>query len=75
MIIYYKHYLAEYSFWLKYLFQMNILQIENNLLNLIKDFNKETFIYDLLSAYNLPNASISRLPNKLENYLINIKKK
>jgi hypothetical protein len=54
---------------------MNILQIENNLLNLIKDLDKETFIYDLLSAYNLPNASISRPPNKLENYLINIKKK
>lgn len=40
---------------------MNISQIENNLHNLIKSFSKETFIYDLLLAYGLPKASITRL--------------
>ncbi|PZX56813.1 class I SAM-dependent DNA methyltransferase [Algoriphagus chordae] len=40
---------------------MNIAQIESNLQNLIKSFSKETFIYDLLLAYGLPKASITRL--------------
>src|SRR5690554_1700963 len=40
---------------------MNISQIESNLHNLIKSFSKETFIYDLLLAYGLPKASITRL--------------
>jgi hypothetical protein len=40
---------------------MNIAQIEINLQKLIATFNKETFIYDLLLAYNLPKASITRL--------------
>lgn len=40
---------------------MNIAQIENNLNKLIKSFDKETFIYDLLTAYYLPKASITRL--------------
>lgn len=40
---------------------MNIAQIENNLQKLIKSFSKETFIYDLLLAFGLPKASISRL--------------
>jgi len=40
---------------------MNITQIENNLKKLIKSFNKDTFIYDLLLAYGLPKASITRL--------------
>lgn len=40
---------------------MNIAQIENNLQKLIKSFNKDTFIYDLLLAYDLPKASITRL--------------
>ena len=40
---------------------MNIAQIETNLQELIADFNKETFIYDLLLAYGLPKASITRL--------------
>jgi hypothetical protein len=42
---------------------MNIAQIENNLQNLIKNFSKDTFIYDLLLAYGLPKASITRLQN------------
>ena len=40
---------------------MNIAQIENNLQEIIQAFNKETFIYDLLLAYGLPKASISKL--------------
>lgn len=40
---------------------MNITQIESNLQNLIKSFSKETFIYELLLAYGLPKASITRL--------------
>lgn len=40
---------------------MNIAQIELNLQELIKNINKETFIYDLLLAYGLPKASITRL--------------
>nr|WP_315163326.1 DNA methyltransferase [uncultured Flavobacterium sp.] len=40
---------------------MNIAQIEQNLQDLIQDFNKETFIFELLLAYGLPKASIARL--------------
>lgn len=40
---------------------MNIFQIENNLQKLIDSHSKETFIYDLLLAYGLPKASITRL--------------
>jgi len=40
---------------------MNIAQIENNLQKLISSFSKENFIYDLLLAYGLPKASITRL--------------
>ena len=40
---------------------MNIAQIETNLQKLMATFNKETFIYDLLLAYGLPKASITRL--------------
>jgi hypothetical protein len=40
---------------------MNIAQIEINLQKLIKSFSRDTFIYDLLSAYELPKASITRL--------------
>ena len=40
---------------------MNIAQIENNLQQLVKTFNNESFIYDLLSAYGTPNATIKRL--------------
>ena len=39
---------------------MNITQIENNHSKLIKNFDKNTFIYDLLLAYNLPKATITR---------------
>ena len=40
---------------------MNLAQIETNLQNLIKSFNEETFIYDLILAYGLPKSSVSRL--------------
>lgn len=40
---------------------MNIAQIEQNLQNLIQNYNKETFIFDLLLAYGSPKASITRL--------------
>lgn len=40
---------------------MNIAQIENNLQKISKSPAKETFIYDLLLAYGLPKASITRL--------------
>ena len=42
---------------------MNIAQVENNLQNLIKNFSEDTFIFDLLLAYGLPKASITRLQN------------
>lgn len=40
---------------------MNIAQIETKLKNLVEYFNQFEFIYDLLEAYNLPKASITRL--------------
>ena len=40
---------------------MNIVQIEKNLQKLMKSCQQETFIYDLLLAYGLPKASITRL--------------
>ena len=51
---------------------MNITQIESNLQQLIKSVSKESFIYELLLAYGLPKASITRLqkgnldPSKVE---------
>jgi type I restriction-modification system DNA methylase subunit len=40
---------------------MNLVQIETNLQKLIPTINKETFIFELLLAYGLPKASITRL--------------
>lgn len=40
---------------------MNIAQIEQNLQDLIHNFTKETFIFELLLAYGSPKASITRL--------------
>ena len=37
---------------------MTIIEIENNLNNLISNFNKETFIFDLLLAYGTPKSTI-----------------
>lgn len=40
---------------------INITQIEKNLSKLIKNFNEETFIYDLLSAYGYNPQTIKRI--------------
>jgi hypothetical protein len=40
---------------------MNLTQIESNLKQLVNSFDKETFVYDLLAAYYMPKATISRL--------------
>lgn len=40
---------------------MNIAQIEDNIEKIIKSFNKNTFIYELLLSYGLPKASITRI--------------
>ena len=40
---------------------MTIAQVEENLQQLIENFSKDTFIFDLLFAYDFPKASIKRL--------------
>ncbi|MCP4764445.1 MAG: class I SAM-dependent DNA methyltransferase, partial [archaeon] len=40
---------------------MNIEKLENTLEFIVKNLGKNNFIYDLLKAYNLPKASITRL--------------
>lgn len=40
---------------------MTITQVEDNLQQLIENFSKDTFIFDLLFAYDFPKASIKRL--------------
>lgn len=40
---------------------MNIAQIEENIQKITNNLSKEEFIYDLLLAYDLPKASITRL--------------
>ena len=40
---------------------MNIAQIEVNLQNILTNYTNDTFIYELLLAYGLPKASITRL--------------
>ena len=59
---------------------MNLSQIEKNLSKLIKNLNEETFIYDLLLAYNLPKATITRLQKGTANLskvdgVVSLKKK
>lgn len=50
---------------------MTIGEIENSVKNLVKNFTKETFVFDLLLAYGLPKATITRLEkselNKLDD--------
>lgn len=46
---------------------MNSAEIEKKLQELIENFNKETFIYDLLLVYNLPKATITRLKKGTAN--------
>ena len=40
---------------------MNKTQIEKSLDELVKSFDKENFIYDLLVAYGISKTSITRL--------------
>ncbi len=40
---------------------MTIIEIENNLTNLVANFKKEDFIFELLLAYGSPKATIKRL--------------
>ena len=46
---------------LRHIVFMNIAQIESNLQNILANYTNETFIYELLLAYGLPKASITRL--------------
>lgn len=46
---------------------MVLSQIENNVAKLIKNFSKDTFIFDLLLAYGLPKATITRLVKGASN--------
>ena len=40
---------------------MNIQNIQDNVSQLIKNLDEESFVYDLLLAYNLPKSTITRL--------------
>ena len=40
---------------------MILKELENNLRKIIENLNQDTFIYDLLLAYNLPKATVTRL--------------
>ncbi len=49
---------------------MTILEIENNLNTLVANFNKETFIFDLLLAYGSPKSTIKRLEGSDHDRLV-----
>ncbi len=59
---------------------MNYIQIEHNLKNLVSSINEETFVYEFLTAYGVPKATIKLLKDgkhnisKKENQII-LKKK
>jgi hypothetical protein len=40
---------------------MTVIEIENNLNNLVANFSKESFVYELLLAYGTPKSTIKRL--------------
>ena len=46
---------------------MNTSEIQKNVERLIKNFKSESFIYDLLIAYNFPKATITRLQKGTAN--------
>lgn len=46
--------------------RMNIVQAEENLKKINKKFSKESFIFDLLGAYDFPKSTISKLKIKLK---------
>ena len=41
--------------------KIELLSIEESLLNLVKNLDKENFIYNFLLSYDLPKSSITRL--------------
>jgi hypothetical protein len=45
---------------------MNIVEAEENLKRIISKFSKENFIFDLMSAYDFPKSTISKLKIKLK---------
>ena len=46
---------------------MNFLELEDNLTKIIKNLNEKNFIYDLLLAYGLPKATVTRLQKGTAN--------
>ena len=44
---------------------MNIVEAEQNLKKIIATFSKETFVFDLMAAYDFPKSTISKLKIKL----------
>ena len=46
---------------------MNIEQIEDNLTILLSNFRKEEFVFDLLSAYGIPKATVTLLKKGQHN--------
>lgn len=46
---------------------MNLAKIEESIQTLVKNLSKDSFIYDLLLAYGLPKASITRLKDGAYN--------
>ncbi|MDD5202463.1 MAG: hypothetical protein PHH41_04910, partial [Sulfurimonas sp.] len=49
---------------------MTIIEIENNLHSLLANFDKNSFIYDLLLAYGSPKSTIKRLEGSDHDKLI-----
>lgn len=47
---------------------MNIVQAEENLKKITTKFSKDTFVFDLLIAYDFPKATISKLRIKNKNF-------
>ena len=43
---------------------MTITQIESNIIKLLKNFSKDTFVFDLLLSYGEPKATIVRFRNR-----------
>ena len=47
---------------------MNIIEAEQNLKKITTKFSKETFIFDLMTAYDFPKSTISKLKIKNKNH-------
>ncbi len=45
---------------------MNIVQAEENLKKITTKFSKDTFVFDLMEAYDFPKSTISKLKIKLK---------